>query len=123
MEIKATPWHETRTLISPRVEMLSNDGIIEFKTSYLKTESPKTATSQKRFIHYNADYVKYCFLKEFYQAIFSSAKQKEFQDKDKELIALLTEAVTEFTQYCEEQSLEENALELFRTFCKVHLFT
>jgi hypothetical protein len=63
MEVQTTPWHETRSLISPQIEMLQENGMIQYKESFLKTESPKTALSKKRFIHYDANYVKYCLLK------------------------------------------------------------
>jgi hypothetical protein len=122
MEVETTPWHETRSLISPQIEMLQEDGMIQYKGSFLKDESPKTATLKKRFIQYNANYVKYCFLKEFYQLLFDGVREEVLEDADKELIALLADAITEFAQYCQEQSSEENARKLFRTFCKVHLF-
>ena len=76
MEIETTPWHETRSLISPQIEMLQEDGMIQYKGSFLKKENPKTATLKKRFIHYNANYVKYCFLKEFYQLLFEGDRQE-----------------------------------------------
>ena len=63
MEVTTTPWHETRSLISPQIEMLQEDGMIQYKNSFLKTESPKSAVSTKRFIHYDVNYIKYCFLK------------------------------------------------------------
>jgi hypothetical protein len=123
MEIKTTPWYETRTLIPPQIEMLSPDGMIQYKKSFLKGESPKTATGQSRFIHYDANYVKYCFLKEFYQFLFDGIKQGIFKDNDvSSQLALLGDATNEFAQYCQEQTLEEDARELFRTFCKIHLF-
>ncbi len=122
MEVETTPWHETRSLISPQIEMLSPDGMIQYKASFLKNESPQTATTKKRFIHYDANYVKYCFLSEFYQLLFDEARQVEFEGEDNELTDLLAEVVAEFTEYCREQSSEENARELFRTFCKVYLF-
>jgi hypothetical protein len=122
MEVTTTLWHETRSLISPQIEMLSPDGMIQYKGSFLKDESPKTATLQKRFIEYNANYVKYCFLKEFYQLLFDGVRQEVFEDVDEELVVSLANVATEFVEYCREQTLEENARELFRTFCKVHLF-
>jgi hypothetical protein len=124
MEVKTTPWHETRTLISPQIEMLQEDGIIQYKTSFLKDESPKTAIAQKRYIHYDANYVKYCLLKEFYQLLFDGVRQQRLVGSNKtELTDLLAEVINDFLEYCENQSLEEDARELFRTFCKVHLFT
>jgi hypothetical protein len=122
MEVETTPWHETRSLISPQIEMLQEDGMIQYKGSFLKDESPKTATLKKRFIQYNANYVKYCFLKEFYQLLFDGVRQEVLEDEDNELVILLADAITEFARYCQEQSSEENARELFRTFCKVYLF-
>jgi hypothetical protein len=122
MEIETTPWHETRILISPQIEMLQEDGMIQYKGSFLKDESPKTAILKKRFIHYDANYIKYCVLKEFYQAVFDGVRQEMVEDADNELVTLLAAAITDFAEYCREQSLEENARELFRTFCKVHLF-
>jgi hypothetical protein len=122
MEIQTTPWHETRSLISPQVEMLQEGGMIQYKDSFLKTESPKTATLKARFIHYNVNYVKYCFFKEFYQLLFDGIRQEVFESDNTELVALLTEVVTGFTEYCREQPSEENARELFRSFCKARLF-
>ena len=121
MEVTTTPWYETRSLISPQVEMLQTDGMIQYKGSYLKNESPKAAVLQKRFIQYDTNYVKYCFLKEFYQLLFDGDRQ-DISESDRVLVDLLTEVVTEFTEYCREQPSEENARELFRTFCKIHLF-
>jgi hypothetical protein len=123
MEVKTTPWPETRSLISPQIEMLQEDGMIQYKASFLKHESPKTPIPTKRFIHYNANYVKYCFLKEFYQLLFDGVRQEVFKNEDNELATLLIDAVSDFTQYCQEHSSEENARELFRTFSQVHLFT
>jgi hypothetical protein len=122
VEITTTPWHETRSLISPQIEMLQEDGMIQYKGSFLKDESPKTATLKKRFIYYNANYIKYCFLKEFYQLLFDGVRQEVIEDVDQQLIDLVHDTIVEFAEYCREQSLEENARELFRTFCKVHLF-
>lgn len=122
MEVRTTPWYETRTLISPQIEMFQEDGMIQFKTSFLKDESPKTATAQKRFIHYNANYVKYCFLKEFYQLLFDGIKQEILEDGDHQLLDLAHDTIIEFSQYCREHSSKEDARELFRTFCKTHLF-
>ena len=121
MAIETTPWHETRSLISPQIEMLQTDGMIQYKGSFLKKESPRYATLKSRFISYNVNYVKYCFLKEFYQLLFDGTRQDFFKDDNNELTVLLTEVVTDFTEYCHQQPLEENALKLFRTFCKVHL--
>ena len=123
MEVKTTPWHETRSLISPQIEMLNSDGMIQYKGSYLKNESPKTATLKKRFIQYNANYVKYCFLKEFYQLLFDGVRQHVLEGSNEtELTDLLAEGIIEFAKYCREQPEEENARELFRTYCKIHLF-
>jgi hypothetical protein len=123
MEVETTPWHETRSLISPKIEMLQEKGMIQYKKSFLKSDSPKSATTESRFIHYDVSYVKYCFLKEFYQLLFDGVRQDVLEDEDThKIFALLTEVITDFTQYCREQSLEEDARELFRTFCKVHLF-
>ena len=122
MEVKTTPWHETRSLISPQIEMLQEDGMIQYKESFLKTESPRYATLKSRFIFYNANYVKYCFLKEFYQLLFDGVRQEVFKGEDNELVTLLGDVITEFAQYCQEQPLEENARELFRSFCKARLY-
>ena len=123
MEITTTPWHETRSLISPQIEMLQEDGMIQYKGSFLKDESPKTATLKKRFIYYNANYIKYCFLKEFYQLLFDAVRQETaFESNNNPLLDLLADAVIEFAQYCQEQPSQENARDLFRAFCKVHLF-
>jgi hypothetical protein len=123
MEVETTPWHETRTLISPQIEMLQKDGMIQYKDSFLKDESPKTATPKKRFIQYDANYVKYCLLKEFYQLLFDGVRREVVvEDADHQLIDLANDTITEFTQYCREHPSEENARELFRTFCKNSLF-
>ena len=123
MEVTTTPWHETRSLISPQIEMLQEDGMIQYKKSFLKTESPKNATVKPRFIHYDANYIKYCFLQEFYQFLFDGARQNVLEGSNEtELTDLLAETIIDFLEYCREQSLEEDARELFRTFCKVHLF-
>lgn len=122
MEVETTPWYETRSLISPQIEMLQEDGMIQYKGSFLKTESPRCATLKSRFIQYNANYVKYCFLKEFYQLLFDGTRQDFFEDEKNELIAILAETITDFSKYCQKHSSEENARELFRTFCKVRLF-
>jgi len=122
MEIETTPWHETRTPISPQIEMLQENGMIQYKALFLKKESPRTATLKKRFIQYNANYVKYCFLKEFYQLLFDGVRQEVLEGDNNELLALLTDAITEFAKYCREQPSEENAHALFRTFCKTYLF-
>lgn len=121
-QVETTPWYDTRSLISPQIEMLQEDGMIQYKGSFLKKESPKNATLKSRFIHYNANYVKYCFLKEFYQLLFDGTRQEFFKGDENELVALLAEIVTDFTQYCREQPSEENARELFRAFCKTHLY-
>ncbi|MEG4396046.1 hypothetical protein [Microcoleus sp. BROC3] len=122
MKIETTPWYETRTLISARIEMIQEDGMIQYKGSFLKKESPKNATLKSRFIHYDANYVKYCFLKEFYQLLFDETRQDFFKNEENELLTLLAEVVTDFTQYCREHPSEENARELFRSFCKAHLY-
>ncbi|WP_445250906.1 hypothetical protein, partial [Microcoleus sp. OTE_8_concoct_300] len=64
----------------------------------------------------------YCFLKEFYQLLFDGVRQEGFKGDSNELVALLAEVTTEFAQYCQEQPSEENARELFRMFCKAHLY-
>jgi len=123
MEVETTPWYETRSLISPQIEMLQEDGMIQYKESFLKKESPKTAASKKRFIHYNTNYVKYCFLKEFYQLLFDGVRQHRLEGSNEtELTDLLAEIITDFLEYCREQPSEENARELFRTFCKIYFF-
>ncbi len=122
MEVEITPWHETRSLISPQIEMLQEGGMIQYKASFLKGESPKTTTLKKRFIHYDTNYIKYCVIKEFYQVVFDGVRQEVVEDADKKLIALLTDVVTEFTEYCKEQTLEEDARELFRTYSRIYLF-
>jgi len=126
MEIETTPWHETRSLISPQIEMLQEDGMIQYKNSFLKKESPKTATVKPRFIHYNASYVKYCFLKEFYQLLFDGVRQELLAPPDEEnkneLVNEIIEVVFYFMEYCHEHPSEENARELFRSFCKAHLY-
>jgi hypothetical protein len=122
MEIETTPWHETRSLISPQIEMLQEGGMIQYKASFLKTESPRCATLKSRFIQYNANYVKYCFLKEFYQLLFDGVRQEVFEGDGNKLAVLLPEVITDFAQYCQEQSSEENVRELFRAFCKAHLY-
>ena len=122
MEVETTPWYETRSLISPQIEMLQEGGMIQYKGSFLKTESPQTATLKKRFIHYNANYIKYCLLKKFYQLVFDGTRQDFFKNEENELLTLLAEVVTDFTQYCREHPSEENARELFRSFCKVRLY-
>ena len=121
MEVETTPWHETRSLISPQIEMLQEDGMIQYKSSFLKKENPKTATLKKRFIHFDANYVKYCFLKEFYQLLFDGVRQEVFEGEDKP-IALLVEVISNFTQHCQEQPSEENVRNSSRAFCKAYLF-
>ena len=124
MEIETTPWHETRSLISPQIEMLQEDGMIQYRDSFLRKESPKNATVKKRFIRYDASYAKYCFLKEFYQLLFDGTRQNVLGERDGEnkAVALFTEVIADFAQYCREQPEEENARELFRTFCRTRLF-
>ena len=123
MEINTTPWYKTRTLISPQIEMLQEEGMVQYKTSFLKDESPKTATPQKRYIHYEVNYIKYCLLKEFYQLLFDGVRQQRLiNSNETELTDLLAEVIIDFLGYCKEQSLEEDARKLFRTFCKTHLF-
>jgi len=122
MEVETTPWHETRSLISPQIEMLQEDGMIQYKGSFLKDESPKTATLKKRYIHYDTNYIKYCFLKEFYQLLFDGIRQGVLEGDITSKLALLGDVASKFAKYCQEQPSEENARELFRTFCKVHLF-
>jgi len=122
MEIETTPWHETRSLISPQIEMLREDGMIQYKESFLKTESPRCATLKARFIRYDANYLKYCLLKEFYQLLFDGVRQEVAEGDNSELLALLAEVITDFVEYCREHPSEENARELFRAFCKARLF-
>ena len=123
MEIQTTPWYETRSLLSPQIEMLQKDGMIQYRQSFLKIESPKNATPKSRFIAYDVNYVKYCFLKEFYQLLFDGVRRELIEDVDTDiLLALLAEVITDFAQYCREQPSEENARELFRAYCKARLF-
>jgi ribosomal protein S15P/S13E len=68
------------------------------------------------------NYVKYCFLKEFYQLLFDGTQQHIFEGDDNELVALLTEVITNFTEHCREHPSKEDARELFRAFCKAHLY-
>jgi len=122
MEVETTPWHETRSLISPQIEMLQEDGMIQYKASFLKKESPRYATLKSRFIFYNANYVKYRFLTEFYQLLFDGVRQEVFERDNNKLVSLAVEVVTDFIECCREHPSEEKALELFRTFCKARLF-
>ncbi|MEG4445738.1 hypothetical protein QUB47_28355 [Microcoleus sp. AT9_B5] len=119
MEIKTTPWYETRSLIPPQIEMLQEGGMIQYKGSFLKKESPKNATLKSRFIHYDANYVKYCFLKEFYSLAASCGDDT---DKNK-LLDLVEDCLKDFFDYCRENSTEEVLpRETFRAFCKTHLY-
>ena len=123
MEIQTTPWHETRITIPPQLLMLQEGGMIQYKASFLKSESPRVVTPSKRFIHFDANYVEYCFLEKFYQLLFDGARQISSEGStESELITLLTEVISNFTQHCREHPSEENARELFRAFCKAHLF-
>jgi hypothetical protein len=122
MEIQATPWYETRISIPPQLLMIQEGGMIQYKASLLKEESPRTVTPSKRFIHFDANYVSYCFLTQFYQLLFDSSRQISFEGTESELITLLAEVTSRFTQHCREHPSEENARELFRTFCKIQLF-
>ncbi len=122
MEIETTPWHETRLTVPPQLLMLQEGGMIQYKASLLKEESPRTVTPSKRFIHFDSSYVKYCFLEKFYQLLFDRSRQISLESGESELIALLTEVVSNFAQYCREHPDEENARELFRAFCKANLF-
>ncbi len=122
MEIDSTPWHETRLTIPPELLMLQEGGMIQYKASFLKSESPRTTSPSKRFIHFDANYVQYCFLEKFYQLLFDGSRQISLESGESELITLLSELVSNFTQYCREQPSEENARELFRAFCKAQLF-
>lgn len=122
MEIETTPWHETRILIPPQIELLHADGMIQYKSSFLKKESPRTTTPKKRFIHFDANYLKYCFLTEFYQLLFDGMRRETGDTDVKILLSLLAEVVTDFAEYCREHPSEENARELFRAFCKARLF-
>jgi hypothetical protein len=106
--------------------MLQEGGMIQYKNSFLKKESPKNAIVKPRFIHYNANYVKYCFLKEFYQLLFDGTRQgllapHDENDKNK-LVNEIAEVVFYFMEHCHDHPSEENARELFRAFCKAHLF-
>jgi hypothetical protein len=121
MEIDATPWHETRISTPPQLLMLQEGGMIQYKASFLKSESPRTVTPSRRFIYFDVNYVKYCFLGKFYQLLFDGARQLSEGNND-ELITLLTEVTNTFIQHCREQISEEDARELFRAFCKAHLF-
>jgi hypothetical protein len=122
MEIETTPWYKTRLLVPPAVEMLDPSGIRQYKSSFLKSESPRTTTPQKRFIHYDANYVKYRFLVEFYQLLFDGAREISSEGKNDELTGLIGDTVAEFTQHCREHPSEEDARELFRAFCKAELY-
>jgi len=127
MQVETTPWHETRSLIAPQVEMLQKDGMIQYKDSFLKSESPKLAISQKRFIHYNVNYIKYCFLKEFYQLLGDAVHRELFsspqdENDENELVTILTDTVIDFIKYCEGEKLADNPREAFRAFCKTYLF-
>jgi hypothetical protein len=122
MEVETTPWHETRITVPPTIEMLQREGVIQYKNSFLKKESPRTTTPQKRFIHFDANYLKYCFLTHFYQLLFDGMRRSTGDTDVKILLSLLTEVVTDFAKYCREQPSEEDARELFRSFCKAHLF-
>jgi hypothetical protein len=102
--------------------MLQEGGMIQYKASFLKSESPRTTSPSKRFIHFDANYVQYCFLEKFYQLLFDGSRQISLESGESELITLLSELVSNFTQYCREQPSEENARELFRAFCKAQLF-
>lgn len=121
MKVETTPWHETRSLVSPRIEMLREEGMILYKRSFLKSESPQTATLKPRFVHYDKNYVKYCFLKGFYQLLFDGAKKQEFSASD--LVGLLTEVTEDFVEDCSTHTLgEEDAKHLFQVFCQTSLF-
>ena len=104
MEVETTPWYETRSLISPQIEMLQEDGMIQYKGSFLKDESPKSAVLKKRFIQYDASYIKYCFLKEFYQLLFDGIRQQRLVGSNEtELTDLLGEVIIDFLEYCRER--------------------
>ncbi|MEG4488820.1 hypothetical protein [Microcoleus sp. D2_18a_B4] len=121
MKVETTPWYETRSLISPRIEMLQEEGMILYKKSFLKSESPKTANLKPRFVHYDANYISYCFLKEFYQLLFDGAKKQEFSASD--LVGLLAEVTEDFLDDCSSHTLEEeDAKHLFQVFCQTSLF-
>jgi hypothetical protein len=100
--------------------MLQEGGMIQYKASLLKAESPRTTTPLKRFVLFDTNYVRYCFLEKFYQLLFDGSRSLE--GAESELIALLAEVVSEFAQHCQEHPSEENARELFRSFCKAHLY-
>jgi hypothetical protein len=120
--METTPWHETRITVPPTIEMLSADGVIQYKNSFLKSESPRVVSPSKRFIHFDANYPKYCFLTEFYQLLFDATRRETGDTDVKMLLSLLTEVATDFAEYCREHSSEEDARELFRSFCKAHLY-
>jgi hypothetical protein len=121
MEIETTPWYETRLTIPPQLLMIQEGGMIQYKASLLKEESPRVTTPSKRFIHFDANYVEYCFLTQFYQLLFDGSRQISFEGND-ELTDLLAETVSNFTRHCREHPSEENARVLFRAFCKARLF-
>jgi hypothetical protein len=122
MEIETTPWYETRLTVPPQLLMLQEGGMIQYKASFLKSESPRTTTPSKRFVHFDANYVGYCFLEKFYQLLFDRSRQISLESGEGELITLLTELISNFAQYCREHPSEEDARELFRSFCKARLF-
>jgi hypothetical protein len=47
MEINTTPWHETRSLISPQIEMLQKDGMISTKRHFLRMKALKQLRPKK----------------------------------------------------------------------------
>lgn len=135
MEIESTPWFETRSLVPPELEMLQSEGMIQHKKSFLRTQSPKSATPKFRFIHYNQNYVKYSFLKEFYQFLFDLRNSGvtindgdgdvlNFDDgsQHEAIINILRETISDFSVHCNLELTESNSKELFRTFCQLHLF-
>ena len=120
--METTPWHKTRITIPPTIELLNADGMIQYKNSFLKSESPRVTTPQKRFIHFDSNYLKYCFLTHFYQLLFDAMRRETGDTDVKILFSLLAEVVNDFAQYCREHPSEEDARELFRSFCKARLF-
>lgn len=122
MEIDTTPWHETRITVPPQLLMLQEGGMIQYKASFLKSESPRVVTPSRRFVYFDTNYVKYRFLMEFYQLLFDGVRQISFEGTESELITLLSELASNFTQYCREHPSEEDARKLFRSFCKAQLF-
>jgi hypothetical protein len=73
------------------------------------------------------NYVKYCFLKEFYQLLGDAVHRQLFvvtedEDNENKLVTILSEVILDFIKYCKEEKLADNPREAFRAFCKIHLF-